>query len=482
MTGHPPKEDLIMTKMAAFLLLTLAVGNVLAQDARGIIERMQAEQVKRAEGVNTYVVVQTMMGHETYLLFERNVYLDDRGNPVTGFRPLTPAELGRRSADGSGVGGLSADDLRAVAEASPMRSTGLARNAREEMAQAGLPQGLISTAGSNAWGTTRMRGMMGGMRDFRDEAIAGRGASAAGPAERTGNDFPAVAERAVLVGTETVDGRRAFHLRIDDLDQVQRTDDGDEFAMHAADWWIDAEAYVPLRMKFTGTATSQGETRPMTVEQHASDYREVPGSNMYEPFRQVVRIAGVLNAEQRREMEQAEAQLAQLDAQLAGMPEGQRQMILGRMGPQLDMMRSMASGGGVEIVTEVREILVNPTTLPRTAMPLVTPGPSAAPRSVGPGGPASPPAATGSATDLAAARQACLQEKIAAAQDAQQKKRGLNRLMGAVTRTAGRFGNHELGRIAGEINSANATAEDLSEAARDLGITQSEIDACRNPG
>lgn len=466
-----------MTKTAAFLLLTLAVGNVLAQDAPGIIERMQAEQVKRAEGVNTYVVVQTMMGHETYLLFERDVYLDDRGNPVSDFRLLTPAELARRSADGSGVGELSADDLRAVADASPMRGTGLARNAREGMAQAGLPQGLISTAGPNAWGTTKMQSMMGGMHDLRDDAAVGRGASVTQPVERTGSDFSAIAERAVLVGTETVDGRRAFHLHVDDLDQVQRTDDGDEFAMHTADWWIDAEAYVPLRTKLTGTATSKGETRPMTIEQHASDYRQVPGSRMYEPYRQVVRIAGALNAEQRREMEQAQAQLAQLDTQLASMPESQRQMILGRMGPQLDMMRSMASGGGFEIVTEVREIQINPATLPRTAMPLATPWLSAAPRGVG-----TSPASPASGTDVAATREACLREKIATAQNAQQKKRGLNRLMGAVTRTAGRFGNQELGRIAGDINSANATAEDLSTAARDLGITQSEIDACRDPG
>ena len=82
---------------------------------------------------------------------------------------------------------------------------------------------------------------------------------------------------------------------------------------------------------------------------------------------------------------------------------------------------------------------------------------------------------------LQAAQQACLQEKMAAAQAKQKKKRGFGKLLGAVTRTAARGGNYEVARTAGDIYSATATADDLASAARDLGLTEDEIAACQTP-
>lgn len=92
-----------------------------------------------------------------------------------------------------------------------------------------------------------------------------------------------------------------------------------------------------------------------------------------------------------------------------------------------------------------------------------------------PAAPARDPAA------LQAAQQACLQEKMAAAQQAQKTKRGLGRLLSAVTRTASQYGNHEIAQTTRDIYSANATAEDLAAAAKDLGLTEDEIAACQNP-
>ncbi|MGB5543475.1 MAG: peptidoglycan-binding domain-containing protein [Gammaproteobacteria bacterium] len=83
---------------------------------------------------------------------------------------------------------------------------------------------------------------------------------------------------------------------------------------------------------------------------------------------------------------------------------------------------------------------------------------------------------------LQAAQQACLQEKMAAAQEAQKKKRGFGKLFSAVTRTATRYGAPELATTANDVYSANATAEDLASAAKDLGLTEDDIAACQNPG
>jgi peptidoglycan hydrolase-like protein with peptidoglycan-binding domain len=85
---------------------------------------------------------------------------------------------------------------------------------------------------------------------------------------------------------------------------------------------------------------------------------------------------------------------------------------------------------------------------------------------------------------LQAAQQACLEDRIAKAQEAQKKKRGFGSLMRAAGRTASRFGSdvgQVIGRTSRDIYDANATLSDLESAAKDLGIANSDIEECRNP-
>lgn len=86
---------------------------------------------------------------------------------------------------------------------------------------------------------------------------------------------------------------------------------------------------------------------------------------------------------------------------------------------------------------------------------------------------------------LRAAQQACLQQRMAEAQDAQKTRRGLGRLARAVSRTASRFGGNDISRevseLSGDLYTAGAVAEDLKGAAEDLGLTETDIEACRNP-
>lgn len=99
--------------------------------------------------------------------------------------------------------------------------------------------------------------------------------------------------------------------------------------------------------------------------------------------------------------------------------------------------------------------------------------------------PPAPAAAAQQGADLRARQEACLQEKYAAAQERQKTKSGVMRLMNAVSRTSRQFGGSELSRTIGQtsshVYSANATADDLSAAARDLGLSEDEVEACRNP-
>lgn len=83
--------------------------------------------------------------------------------------------------------------------------------------------------------------------------------------------------------------------------------------------------------------------------------------------------------------------------------------------------------------------------------------------------------------EKAAARKACLakaSEQAREAQEKAEKKRGLGRLMGAVTRTARRFGLDDIAQITRDVNDANATAEDMSVIADELGISESQVKEC----
>ena len=98
---------------------------------------------------------------------------------------------------------------------------------------------------------------------------------------------------------------------------------------------------------------------------------------------------------------------------------------------------------------------------------------------------ASASAAAQNPAALQAAQQACIQQKMEARQEAQKKKRGFGRLLSAVSRTSSQFGGGglagDIARTSNEIYNVNATAEDLSAAARDLGLTEEELEECRNP-
>jgi peptidoglycan hydrolase-like protein with peptidoglycan-binding domain len=89
------------------------------------------------------------------------------------------------------------------------------------------------------------------------------------------------------------------------------------------------------------------------------------------------------------------------------------------------------------------------------------------------------------AADLKVRQEACLQEKVAEAKQSAQMKSGLSKLFSAVSRTASSYGGGEVASqvstSANDASSINATVSDLEGAAKDLGISQSDIDACKNP-
>lgn len=400
-----------------------------ADDARAILETAHQKQLQRWTGVEAYLVEQSLMGNRTQTLFQRTELEDASGGTRTAFLPVS-----------SGLPGKCMGDLQ------------------KAFGGAGGSQ-MSATSDPQA------------MRRFMDSAR--------------------------LVGTETVDGRAAYHLHVDDLGEVQKAD-GNEYRIHTIDLWLDSKEYVPLRMLMEGTMVSGRETRPITIENVQTDYRTVPGSTMYESFKQTMQINGMMDAEQQAQMREAQAKMEQFEQQLADMPAGQRKMMEKMMGSQLEMVKNMAAGGGLQTEIITQSIVVNPAmrvengqpcpafaagVTPATQVTSATHTPSATQiPSVAQAVPDQPAIASDSdPAAMKAAQQACLQQKVDAAQRKQKKKRGLRGLLKVVGRSASRFGNSDLSQATKDIYDVDVTAGELAVVAKDLGLSDDDVAACRNP-
>lgn len=165
-------------------------------------------------------------------------------------------------------------------------------------------------------------------------------------------------DNAQLVGTESIDGKETYHLVATGLDRTQEYSQGNSFTLQTVNVWVDSDKYVPLKMTMDGIMSTDGAPRPVTMEKLDQDYREVPGSNMYESYKQIMLMNGVMSDAEREQMEEARVALAEFEQELLEMPQSQRDMMMNMMGDQIEMMRKLAAGDGLEIITEVLSITV----------------------------------------------------------------------------------------------------------------------------
>jgi hypothetical protein len=169
-------------------------------------------------------------------------------------------------------------------------------------------------------------------------------------------------ENTEIVGIEDIGGSSAVHIALPTGASGGPPVDVDDqsFLPTGAGLWIDTETGAILKHRVDGTVTADGQTRKVFIESERSDFRNVAGSDMYEPYRRVMRMGGMLDKTQMAEMEQARKQLAEFDEQMASMPASQRAMLENMMGGQMDALRSMSQSGTIEYVEVIKEILVNP--------------------------------------------------------------------------------------------------------------------------
>lgn len=337
----------------------LSPSNAASQDARvlRIFERAGALEMERRAGVKNYTVVQNMMGMDVSQYYERLTMVGPNGTPLEAFRLVNPGELQQRRESGDSSA-MSPDALEVFADASEMLGDSLAEAIEKGLADAGLPPGLLAATTASPHASMDPRVMM------RNQALFLRAAADAkrqdhagetkGDARQDLESKAVLANSARLAGIETVGGRPAFHLRSEGLNEG-----GKEFTVTAVSLWIDTVHYVPLHTKVEGVVRSGRESKRAVIERIDHDYRTVPGSRMYEPYKQTMRMSGVLDARQEADMRKAQQQMADFERRLANMPAEQRRMAERMMGSQLATMRKMAAGGGIEFVTEISEIRVN---------------------------------------------------------------------------------------------------------------------------
>lgn len=173
---------------------------------------------------------------------------------------------------------------------------------------------------------------------------------------------PRLAERAEHVGTETVGGVEAHGIRVEDLEGLDLGTPAQlqgEFRPRTLTLWIDAGQSLVRRMEVDGVMVTEGEKRPLTMTVTLEDYRTVEG--MPHPWRTRIRAEGLMEAggASEEEMEEARAQLAEFDRQMAEMSAEQRQMMQTMMGGKLDSLRRMIESGGLDMEVVVTDLRVN---------------------------------------------------------------------------------------------------------------------------
>lgn len=171
-------------------------------------------------------------------------------------------------------------------------------------------------------------------------------------------------EKANVVGEETMDGHRVFHLSIDDFSDldIPSMPGGDqgqgEMTPTSVQFWLDAENYVTRKVVMDMTITQgDGTSNDVHMEMFMEDYRDTGG--YLHPFVTRAKTQGLMEGMD-MDQEELRAQLDELKAQMENMPEAQRNMLGSMLEGQIKQLESMLGGdGGMEFTITVKEIRVN---------------------------------------------------------------------------------------------------------------------------
>jgi hypothetical protein len=359
---------LFRSTLAVIFLVTAPVA-VLAQsnDIDTWFERMLAKKNAGYEGVQDMTRKTETMGRSTFEYYEKTSAIElDNGQTVYVMRMVPPSEMAERQSGGNGMSSATPGELLRAANAIELAGMQMEQGMQSEMSSTGVPGGIgtmmMNPPPDQPWLSANPRDMTS---MYATMLRAGARAKTEMAAEKAnaGADYARnarqIKEQTKFLGYGEFKGRRVGELGADNLDFTQSSG-SQQVSCDSMRMLVDAEEYVPLLFKMNCTVTEGRETRPMSIEREDRDFRTVPGcGDLYEPFSSVMRIGGAMTPEQEAELAEASKQMKEFEAQMASMPASQRQMMEKMMGPQLEMIRNMASGGGVEIEQKTLELRCN---------------------------------------------------------------------------------------------------------------------------
>ena len=324
-----------------------------AADIDDLAECAREQQESQMAGVENYAVVVDILGNEVPQYYERTSLASPTGGTYESFVLVPPGEITRRQDQQ----GMTPEALEHYAEG--LRLTGDALET--ETLKSGMPVGMIYSMGpppgEEPWASPRPSVMMGSMADFVEFAAEAKRRREDGVP--VGNDFEKVLANAEVVGSGEINGRDAWHVNSDNLN-ITDTTDGGQVTINSVDYHMDKETCLPLKFHMKGKAVGDdGKPRDIFIERSESDYRKVPGTNLLLSYHQVMRMGGVLSPAEEKQMEEARAQMADFEKQLAAMPASQRSMMESMMGSRIEQMRKMLDTGAFEFETRVVDVRVN---------------------------------------------------------------------------------------------------------------------------
>jgi len=359
----------ILYGCAIFLLLP---ASALAQTKDDVFEGLVDTEQAGYASVENYLLKTETMGMSTVEYYEKTSSFEMNGKTYYVMRNVPLDEMAERQSESNAFTEASPEQLRQAAaqvEYVGEQAQGEFERELRESGIGGLGGGMLGTMianpppgkpwlSANPRDTTSMYAtMLNAAADRKDQRAAENpeadARSSADATERFKDATVLLEER------RTIDGRPALGLFADNLNYTDGSGDA-EVTINSMTMWVDAERYVPLRLIMKGDMRADGETRPISIERDDMDYQSAAGcGKLYKPMRSVMRIGGVLTPEQQAQMKEAQVQMAQFEQQMAQMPESQRAMIMRQMGPKIEMMKKMVSGGGLEVDYKVVEMRCN---------------------------------------------------------------------------------------------------------------------------
>jgi hypothetical protein len=355
-------------RIIAFTALISAPSAMLAQTVDEVFEGLIEAENAGYQAVDNYVLKTNTLGMSTFEYYEKvsSITLDN-GQTVYVMRNVPPNEISERQSETNALSNASPTELRNAALAIEDGGRQMEQGMMDEMQGAGLPGGignmLMNPPPDEPWLSANPRDMtsmyammLRGAADAKEEQAR---QNPVGDAQQHAQNMDVLRSKTRITGRREFNGIDAIELTADNIDHTQISD-GQEFTLNSVRMLVDATRHVPLLLTMDGVISDGRESRPMTIEREDRDYRNVPGcGDMYRPFKSVMRLGGVMTPEEQAELAEASVQLEEFEAQMASMPASQRKMMESMMGPQLEMIRSMASGGGIEIESTIAELRCN---------------------------------------------------------------------------------------------------------------------------